>query len=48
MAALEGDVGAKSLIGAYAELVCEIEGEDDAPLADIDTKDALAEWRSRA
>ncbi len=38
---LEGDVGAKSLMGTYPELVCEIEAEDDAPLTDIDTPDAL-------
>lgn len=45
---LEGDVGARSLIGSYGELVCEIEADDDAPLADIDTPEALATWRNRS
>ncbi len=39
--ALEGDVGAKHLMSAYPELVCEVEAEDDAPLTDIDTPEAL-------
>jgi molybdenum cofactor cytidylyltransferase len=46
MAALEGDVGARSLIGQYAELVCEVEAGDDAPLTDIDTPEALAAYRA--
>jgi molybdenum cofactor cytidylyltransferase len=41
MLAIEGDVGAKQIMGAYPELVCEVEAEDDAPLLDIDTPDAL-------
>jgi molybdenum cofactor cytidylyltransferase len=47
IAAIEGDVGAKSLIGAYGELVCEVEAADDAPLIDIDTPEALEAYRAR-
>lgn len=42
IAALAGDVGARHLIGEYAELVTEVEMEDDAVLVDIDTPEALA------
>ena len=42
MAALAGDVGAKHLIGEYAELVAEVEMDNDNVLVDIDTPDALA------
>jgi molybdenum cofactor cytidylyltransferase len=42
MAELAGDVGAKHLIGEHAELVAEVEMDDDAILVDIDTPDALA------
>jgi len=38
-----GDVGAKYLIGAYPELVHEVEMADDAVLLDIDTPEALAQ-----
>jgi molybdenum cofactor cytidylyltransferase len=41
MQAVQGDVGAKHLMGVYPELVCEVEAADDAPLTDIDTPDAL-------
>ncbi len=47
MLAIEGDVGARNLIGTYGELVCEVEAADDAPLTDIDTPEALASYRSR-
>jgi molybdenum cofactor cytidylyltransferase len=47
MAGLEGDVGAKALMVAYDELVCEVEAPDDAPLLDIDTPEALAAYRAR-
>jgi len=46
MLAIEGDVGARNLIGAYDELVCEIEAADDGPLTDIDTPEALAAYRT--
>ena len=45
--ALEGDVGARHLIGQNAELVCDVEAENDAPLIDIDTPEMLAEYSSR-
>ena len=45
MLAIEGDVGARNLIGTYGELVCEVDAPDDAPLTDIDTPEALAAYR---
>ncbi len=42
---IEGDVGARGLIGSYPELVCEIEAGCDAPLIDIDTAEDLAAYR---
>jgi molybdenum cofactor cytidylyltransferase len=47
IAAIEGDVGAKSLMGTYGELVCEVEAMDDGPLIDIDTPEALEAYRTR-
>jgi len=47
MAELAGDVGAKHLIGEHAELVAEIEMDDDAILVDIDTQEALDALRQR-
>ena len=41
MASLGGDVGAKHLIGDNADLVCEVEMEDDAVLVDVDSPEAL-------
>lgn len=41
---IAGDVGARTLIGAYPELVCEVEMENDAVLLDIDTPEALAKF----
>ncbi|HSC18037.1 MAG TPA: molybdopterin-binding/glycosyltransferase family 2 protein [Rhizomicrobium sp.] len=43
--AIEGDVGARGLIGAYPELVYEVEAGSDAPLIDIDTPEDLAAYR---
>jgi molybdenum cofactor cytidylyltransferase len=48
MAELAGDVGAKHLIGEHAELVAEVEMDDDAVLVDIDTPEALDALRRRA
>lgn len=47
IAGQEGDVGAKALMVAYDELVCEVEAADDAPLVDIDTPEALEAYRAR-
>ena len=47
MAELAGDVGAKHLIGGYAELVVEVEMDSDGVLIDIDTPDALAALRDK-
>jgi molybdenum cofactor cytidylyltransferase len=45
MRALEGDTGARGLLLAHAEQVCEVEMPDDGVLLDIDTPDALAALR---
>jgi molybdenum cofactor cytidylyltransferase len=47
MAELAGDVGAKHLIGEHAELVAEVEMDDDAILVDIDTPEALEALRAK-
>jgi molybdenum cofactor cytidylyltransferase len=47
MATLAGDVGAKHLIGEHAELVAEVEMDDDAVLVDIDTPEALDAFRRK-
>jgi len=47
MMAIKGDVGAKQLIAQYGELVCEVEADDDGPLIDIDTPQALEAYRAR-
>jgi CTP:molybdopterin cytidylyltransferase MocA len=39
--ALEGDAGARAAMSRYPNLVCEVEAGDGAPLADIDTPEAL-------
>jgi molybdenum cofactor cytidylyltransferase len=44
--ALEGDIGAKHLMAMNDELVCEVEADDDGPLTDIDTPQALAAARA--
>ena len=44
---LPGDVGAKHLIGEHAELVAEVEMEDDAIFVDIDTPEALDTLREK-
>ena len=47
MAKIAGDVGARHLIGEHAELVAEVEMDDDAILVDIDTPEALAALRAK-
>jgi molybdenum cofactor cytidylyltransferase len=46
MQALEGDSGARHLIGAYADAVAEVMRDGDATLVDVDTPEALARVRS--
>lgn len=46
LAALEGDVGARHLIGSYAEAVTEVAVDDAAVLTDIDTPEALLAART--
>ncbi|MCB2054034.1 MAG: molybdopterin-binding/glycosyltransferase family 2 protein [Geminicoccaceae bacterium] len=45
MQGLEGDVGAKHLIGLHEEAVVEVESGDGAGLLDIDTPEALDAYR---
>jgi molybdenum cofactor cytidylyltransferase len=47
MARISGDVGARHLIGEHAELVAEVEMDDDAILVDIDTPEALEALREK-
>ena len=47
MGSLAGDVGARHLIGQYAELVVEVPMPDDSVLVDIDTPEALASLRQK-
>ncbi len=48
MGQIDGDVGARHLIGAHAETVAEIEMEGDGVLTDIDTPQALARLAAAA
>ena len=45
MSDVKGDVGARHLLGEYAELVCEIPVDDDGVLLDVDSPAALAALR---
>jgi molybdenum cofactor cytidylyltransferase len=45
MGDVKGDVGARHLLGEYAESVCEIPGDDDGVLLDVDSPAALAALR---
>jgi len=47
MSKVEGDTGARHLIGEHADLVCEVEMTGEAAITDIDTPEALAAWRAR-
>ena len=42
MGAVSGDVGARHIIGEHAEIVVEVEVEDESVLIDVDTPAALA------
>lgn len=46
LAGLEGDVGARHLIGAYPEAVVEVAVNDRGAFTDVDTPDALAALRT--
>jgi CTP:molybdopterin cytidylyltransferase MocA len=48
ISALDGDRGARAVLEKHAGQVSEVEADDDAPLTDIDTQDALAAWRGQA
>jgi molybdenum cofactor cytidylyltransferase len=45
IAAITGDNGARKLMETHAGRVVEILADDDAPLTDIDTQEALAAYR---
>jgi molybdenum cofactor cytidylyltransferase len=45
---LKGDVGARALIRSRADSVAEVAVEDDSAFVDLDTPEALAEYRTRA
>jgi molybdenum cofactor cytidylyltransferase len=45
---LKGDVGARELIQARADAVVEVPVEDDGAFVDLDTPEALADYRARA
>lgn len=47
MQALDGDQGARSLLGRHADEVCEVEMPDDGVLLDVDTPSALAALAER-
>ena len=47
MAALEGDVGARHLIGQHPEALVEIPFETEGSLIDIDTPEALDAYLAR-
>jgi molybdenum cofactor cytidylyltransferase len=47
MLALAGDAGAKALLARHPDQVCEVEMDDDAPLTDIDTREALEAYEAR-
>jgi molybdenum cofactor cytidylyltransferase len=46
LTSVEGDIGARKMIGAYAEAVTEVPVDDDAVTLDIDTPTALAALRA--
>jgi molybdenum cofactor cytidylyltransferase len=47
LAALSGDSGGRLLFARHADQLCEVEAEDDSPLTDIDTSEALAAFELR-
>ncbi|WP_119421247.1 NTP transferase domain-containing protein [Desertibaculum subflavum] len=47
MREVQGDTGARHLIGAHGDVVCEVAIDDPAVLEDIDTPEALARLRAR-
>ncbi len=48
MRKISGDVGARHIIGENEEMVCEVPVEDDAILIDIDTVQALSDYKKAA
>ncbi|HAM47496.1 MAG TPA: 4-diphosphocytidyl-2C-methyl-D-erythritol kinase, partial [Alphaproteobacteria bacterium] len=48
MMQVSGDVGARHLIGEYAEAVCEVPSPDRSIFLDLDTPEALAAYRNNS
>ncbi|MDR4308805.1 molybdopterin-binding/glycosyltransferase family 2 protein [Chelatococcus sambhunathii] len=48
LAGVDGDVGGRHLLGQHADLVAEVEAEDDGPMIDVDTPEMLAALKSLA
>jgi molybdenum cofactor cytidylyltransferase len=44
---ISGDIGARQVVAANEEAVCEVEADDEAPLIDIDTPEDLARFVQR-
>lgn len=44
---ITGDIGARHVVAANEEAVCEVDADNDAPLIDIDTPDDLARFLER-
>jgi molybdenum cofactor cytidylyltransferase len=44
---ISGDIGARHVVGANEEAVCEMAADDEAPLIDIDTPEDLARFLER-
>jgi molybdenum cofactor cytidylyltransferase len=47
LGALEGDVGARNLIGAYPEAVAEVAAAGEGVFLDLDTPEALTRFKTR-
>jgi molybdenum cofactor cytidylyltransferase len=45
--AISGDIGARHLIGSYAEAVIEVPVDDDAALTDVDTPESLSAVKAK-
>ena len=44
---LRGDAGARALMERHADMMCDVEAGDDAPLIDLDTPEAMAAYAVR-
>jgi molybdenum cofactor cytidylyltransferase len=44
---ISGDIGARTIVVRYGDLVCDVEADDDGPLTDIDTLEELERFISQ-